>query len=831
MAGPKVDEHAVLAELDAIRSAMAAVTTAMSPQTWQGGAAGRFTDDLRAANKTLSVMMAEVCQDVAAVNRKPCGPPPAMPRVQPQPATGPVASVSPDGLTRLEYALRAAAGRLPVVGRRIAGLLAAGGGRANTRACDRAAEWCGRQAVTTRQRIEYALASDKVDPLLAGIAFNRMVGIPDVDRFGAGEMRQLGRLQARLFTSAYSRPGSDLQQTLAGVGARLRDHLNDPDYLKAFFGGIPPGAAGRLAYLLHRHSGGPSPDSTDKRILGDMGTALAALSRIEALERTSRPAGAEDDRPIIEHALGAYVADLPGQGLLVKFGDGRWDSHVLAELGQAALRWRLDYHSYALSWGGAGDSDLPADPDGDNKGPNGRHWFDDWDLKEKDVGAIRDLDPAINILAKITQAKDGAAARELASADLPSVLQLVDASKVELKSSRPPAWLSRMPGKTYASLLLAPDWIDGGQAAGGVIRLATMAGRTGTDGQRSALIARELMQQGAWWKQTGQKQVQDFLRNHTVGRPFVNIGDSVHPREMTMRDFDLQYSTKRALLDMSKAYIPSFAAHDPGFPSDAGEPFLDPAAEEWNIMLDVATTRNFLRLIANDDKMRRELIIAAQLFARQELAWAIEHGTIDQVDHAAVWSGRLNANLGNALQAELISQGKTKDEAVKQTKEMLGEARDLVDQFGDKIPVFGELIKVTGVHSVWSRGTDWLLDQIETDALAQAKRKAAAINVAGADQVSMSIAAAIYRATAKGVSVLHSADGEVKVSDIFNVDGTLRGDLTGHTAYLFRQWARQQMVPIRLTITENGHTKTILQHVAGMRFLDKAKEGYGSSGI
>jgi hypothetical protein len=240
MAGPKVDEHAVLAELDAVRSSMAAVTTAMCPRTWQGGAAGRFTADLQATNRALSVMMAEVCQDVAAVNNKPFGPPPAMPRAQPQPATGPVASVSPDGLQRLEYALRAAAGRLPTVGRRIGGLLAAGGGRANTRACDRAAEWCCRQAMTTRQRIEYALASDKVNPLLAGIAFTRMVGIPDVDRFGAGEMRQLGRFQARLFTSAYSRPGSDLQQTLAGVGTRLRDHVDDPDYLGAFFGGIPP---------------------------------------------------------------------------------------------------------------------------------------------------------------------------------------------------------------------------------------------------------------------------------------------------------------------------------------------------------------------------------------------------------------------------------------------------------------------------------------------------------------------------------------------------------------------------------------------------------------
>jgi hypothetical protein len=212
------------------------------------------------------------------------------------------------------------------------------------------------------------------------------------------------------------------------------------------------------------------------------------------------------------------------------------------------------------------------------------------------------------------------------------------------------------------------------------------------------------------------------------------------------------------------------------------------------------------------------------------LAWAIQYGTIDQVDHAAMWSGRLNANLSNALQAELISQGKTKDEAVKQTKEILGQARDLVDQFGDKIPVFGEVIKITGVHSVWSSGTDWLLDHIKTDAMGQAKRKAADIKVADADLVSMSIAAAIYRATANGVSVLHSTDGEVKVADIFNPDGTLCGDLNGHAAYLFRQWARQQMVPIRLTITEKGHTKTVFQHVSGMRFLDKAKEGYGSSG-
>ncbi|MCW2919965.1 MAG: hypothetical protein JWN52_8033, partial [Actinomycetia bacterium] len=286
MAGPKVDEHAVLAEFDAVRSSMAAVTGAMGPQTWQGGAAGRFTADLQANNNALAVMMAEVCQDVAAVNKKPFGPPPAMPRPQAQPAASAAASVSPNGLKQLEYALRSAAGQLPALGRRIGGLLAAGGGHANTRACDRAAEWCGLQAGTMRQRIEYALASDKVTPMLIGIGPPGMVGVPDVDRFGAAEMRQLGQFEAKLFTSAYDHPGSGLQQTLAGLTSQLREHLNDPDYLKAFFGGIPPGSAGKLAFQLHRrHSDGTMLDGTDKRILGDVGTAIAALSRIEAAER------------------------------------------------------------------------------------------------------------------------------------------------------------------------------------------------------------------------------------------------------------------------------------------------------------------------------------------------------------------------------------------------------------------------------------------------------------------------------------------------------------------------------------------------------------------
>jgi hypothetical protein len=82
MVDRNVDEQAVNGELSAIRSLMTAVVAAMTSNTWQGGAAGHFISELQAACSSLAVMMAEVCQDVAAVNKKPFGPPPAMLRVQ-----------------------------------------------------------------------------------------------------------------------------------------------------------------------------------------------------------------------------------------------------------------------------------------------------------------------------------------------------------------------------------------------------------------------------------------------------------------------------------------------------------------------------------------------------------------------------------------------------------------------------------------------------------------------------------------------------------------------------------------------------------------------------
>jgi hypothetical protein len=341
MAGTKVDVQAVDAELNAICARMTEVTRVMGPQVWQGGSAGNFTIDLQGHNRSLGLMMTRVMSAVAALNDVPLViRTPEMPQVTPAVSNG-IASVSPTGLRRLEAALRHAADALPRHASRIQALLSeAGPHDVSTAQCKRTSAWCYDQARPMRMRVHYALASDNVDPMY-GVMNPGLVRIPDADRFGRSEMEQLAKLQAQAYKKQLDNPTAGSREILADIGASLRENSKDANYLKAFFGNVPSGSVGKLGYNLHKqHKDGTVLDGTDKKVIGDFGTAFAALSR-------KKDAASKD---ALWKALGPAGSDMPSQAMLVKLSapDVRWGSHVLAELGKASLRWRQTYPSYEI---------------------------------------------------------------------------------------------------------------------------------------------------------------------------------------------------------------------------------------------------------------------------------------------------------------------------------------------------------------------------------------------------------------------------------------------------------------------------------------------------
>jgi hypothetical protein len=774
MSVPTVDEQAMRAEFEAIRLLMSSVISSMSPQTWQGGAAVRFTADLQAGNSALAAMLAEVCQDVAAVNKKPFGPPPTMPRVQAQPTTAAVASVSPNGLKQLEYALRTVAGQLPGHARRIIGLLSVAGGHANTRACDRVADWCGKQAGTMQQRIDYALASDKVNPISLNFTAQRgMVQVPDVDRFGPVEMRQLGQLEAQLFTTAFTHPDGTTQKILAQVSADLRANTGSPDFLTSFFGTIPEGSAGKLAFLLHQqHSNDKAVlDANDKLILGDLGTALAALSR-----RTGAAS-----QTALWRALGSAGSDMPGQGLLVKYSNGKWGSVVLADLGQAALRWRQQFHSYRLAWRDPGFGEPQWFANGTD---NGHGWApDDWGISMGDRPTVQEYDPALNILSKIRQNGDSAAARLLALGKLPPQFASADPRQTRFKPGQFP-WISRLPGQTYTSLLLAPDWIDGGRQAGGVIDLATQRGK-GDDAQ-AADIARQVVWSVSRWNGLARDDVHKFF-----GKNIVRGADGIGEKGAR---FDLGPWMKQDLLKVAVRYMPSFSISA----TSAGDPDTaffdeDPVTGLKNFRVSGWTAQQFLSTFSDDEKGRQSLLLAAQIYNRLLITQEARGGAPEMtLADALTRAGRLEGNILHGLQIGFVNQGKTEQEAFAAAQKDNEQVRSLVGGLVASLPGAGLLPGGT-IGDPFSTDPNDLMDKATQKEIDDAGESGQTISHAWGDSVRESLAIALHN---DGVhrNPLFTIDGRsYHVDGFFKSNGQVRTDLRNDQHDALLRWAEHHM--------------------------------------
>ncbi|MER7545592.1 hypothetical protein ABTW95_21570 [Spirillospora sp. NPDC127506] len=692
----KIDARAVDAELQAISSAMSEVTRLMGPQTWQGGSAAAFTTDLQGHNRALNRMMLEVQRTVVRFNQVPLVlTPPEIPRVTPPAGKPGVASVSPSALERLETALTRAAADLPHRAKMIRGHLAlAHPDIPSTTSCDNAAAWCRTQAARMRTRIMYALAETEVTatPLIQG----PVIEIPDLERFGSKEMTDLARLQARTWLKHTTHPGSGTPAIMSEIARTLRENSKNTAYLATFFANIPPGSAGKLPYRLHQLSKTSGLTPEDKKTVGDLGTALAALSRKKETEG------------IAAKALGPAGADMPGQALLVKLSapNIKWSSAILADLGKAALRWRQKHPSYELeetvfSQHGQSRINVLNQPEG--------AWWTTWGIgdpytREAELKTLKEYDPSLNILGRISQQKDLTAARTLAAGHLDDAFTVKDADK-----ANPMIWLSRGNGETYASLLVAPDWPDGGAVAGSVIRLATTP-QKGHE-EEAAINAGEIMKTVAWWNDKGREKVDKLLKKDSLPDwwPWGDIlprtdqapKGTGHSKHYTL---ELGPGLTSGLMAMTRMYIPALAQAN-RTASGTGLPTRDPVTGRTFVEIGGEEAQQFLRTFAADDKAWAQIAVDTEAYRQLLFAWGIRNHNLND---AIVRAGYLEGTLIAAYGKERITREELTKKQYEEAQKHLGLLRDVAGSFLGASPAAA----TPGVTDAYAIGTSLALDRV-----------------------------------------------------------------------------------------------------------------------
>ncbi|MGI5166460.1 hypothetical protein ACQEU3_19115 [Spirillospora sp. CA-253888] len=717
MVAAHIDISAVQAELQAISALMGEISRLIGPQTWQGGSAAAFTTDLQGHNRSLDRMAHDVLQTVARLDPRPIViAPPSMPRVGPVPGMPGVASVSPTGLERLETALLRAADALPKHAGKIRSLLRiAGPVGSGTSPCDRTAAWCREQASRTRTRIRYALAENggekKADPLGA------LSRVPDVERFGAKEMAELGTLQARAFSKHLADPNPLTPETLTEIGRTLRENAKDANYTAAFFGNVPPGSVGKLAHRLYRW--GDDVNRTDRDILANVGTALAALSR------------RKEGQQAVSRALGPIGADMPGQALLVKLSapEVKWSSALLLAMAKESLRWRQKYPSYKITLSSrviSGESYTAT-----VNQPH-RPWWQDWGLSTlvggPDTEAMREYDPALNVLGRIALQKDTAAARELAATKLESAFTVKDAEKAGALT-----WLNRGMGDTYAALLVAPDWPDGGKAAGNVIALATTPEKGHEE--EAAENAAAIMKSVAWWNGTARDKLSGYLRKDGAPDWFPGQSTGRAPGWVSHSGqyaADLGPGLRNGLLQMARMHLPAIAEAN-RTSGGTGLPETDPATRQVYVDIGGEDMKQFLRTLAADDKTWAQLAYDTQMYRQRLFAWALRSGSLND---AVVRAGYVEGNLIAAYGKERITREELTKAQVEEAQKRLGILRDVGSVFLAVSPPG----QVNGVNESYGAATNMALDKIKYADFEKKVEQIKAKNANYSDQIYIDLA-------------------------------------------------------------------------------------------
>ncbi|MBW8482056.1 hypothetical protein [Actinomadura parmotrematis] len=749
---------ALHAELDAVAALMTEIARQFGPQVWQGGSAGAFAADLQGHSRALDRMAHDV---MAAADRATPMPlvfpsPAPMPRVASVPAGGLVAAVSPSGLERLETALNRASWDLPNHASRIRALLPA----APTAECRRTAAWCREQAGRMRTRIRYARAEDQAAPgLAAGPAVRlgdpALIPVPDKNLFGAKEMTDLGRYQATAYAKQLRERTPAAYAMLDDIARSLQENAKDTAYLQAFFGGVPAGSIGGLAHDLYlRHEGTPLTKS-DKTLIGNVGTALAGLSRRQG------------SGPAVTRALGPADADLPGHTLLVKLSapNVRWSSAVLLDLAQAALRWRQRHPSYEIT---QSSGTLAGESHSSVINQPGRPWWHDWGLTSAlgvtDDKAVRDYDPAVTILARIAAQGDSAAARALAATPLDKSLTVQNPPDAKAQT-----WLTRSLGETYAALLIAPDWRDGGKAAGAVIKLAT-APEKGHEAEAAANAA-ALMKAAGWWVENGRPKVDKLLdRDPPVlirwilpGMGHSGSQPSWFPTSKSYKA-ELPPELRNALLHVACSNIAALADAS-RTSAGTGLPRTDPATGRLYVSMGGADVQAFLRVLASDDKSWAQLAAAAQQYRRSLFAWGLRTGPIRDAMGKA---GYLEGSLITAYVKERSEHEKITQKEYEDAKTELSHLRDLVMEIAGGHPA----AEVPGVSAAVTSGTDKLLDKISYDDFEKRMAAIRAKDSTYSDQLALDLAYGYFLAH-------HGRTGDAAVDRLLARRTTLSADEQG----------------------------------------------------
>jgi hypothetical protein len=800
----KIDEQAVASVLQTISLLLSPASKSVGPQLWQGGSAGRFAGTLSGHNKSLASMMDEVWKVEKAANNDTPPAPPAMPQVQPPPSSN-IALLNPDLADKMAGSLDSVANQLPGLGKKLAGLLATASPPLDTGVCTSVAHWCGEQARTMRNRAQYARASDKVGfHFAASNSPNKgMASIPNADTWGSQEMGALGRLQAKLFDKSIDSSGAQARSDIAALGSDFHQNSADPSYaayLAGFLGNIKPGSIGKLPYWLHRQQANSEQPlgSSDKKIIGDYGDAVAAMSRFEG-----RAHPGSDERPITERVLGRYGLDMPGQGLLVKLSLGKWDSHVLAQLGVAALRWRVQYHNYQLK---TKSRMLGANGVGDPLHPN--WWFQDWNLSPGN-GQINQYDPALNILGKIRADRDARAARELATTHLPPNLHFTG----PLGLAGSPASGDGKELATYVRLLVASDWGDGGAFAGDVAKLAThqdgsMSSRTKA---QAAQAAAQIMKATADWN--------NFYRHgfRGLGPMGGTMSDpSVMPKDWST--YDLGPGLRKDLGLLANEYVPSLAVARQG---SSGRQATDPVTGQSYAHINDQDAQGFLRTMVGDKKLRMNLLAASEIYNRALIKYSITHDsphTWPGPGAAANSVGLLFRNINQAYETEQVEPAKEKDAARAELLKEIKAARDVaagvVDLATEEIPGAPIAVELATI------GTDSAIDSMEGKALQEAQKELKVSSFSSQQMINEGIIMAVHdigRYSNDKIRV--EGEEDASLGKFFNKDGTLNMSWIGS-----RNGARYQALGDWAARTELPRTDESLRRIGDL--MDKAQGGY-----
>jgi hypothetical protein len=337
-------------------------------------------------------------------------------------------------------------------------------------------------------------------------------------------------------------------------------------------------------------------------------------------------------------------------------------------------------------------------------------WWTTWGIgdpytREADPKTLKEYDPTLNILGRISQQKDLTAARNLAAAPLEPSLMIEDADK-----AAPLTWMTRGNGGTYASLLVAPDWPDSGTVAGSVINLATIQEKGHEE--EAAVNADEIMKTVAWWNDKGRGQVDKFLRKGNL--PDLVPGIDILPRQdqapggtADSEHFVLELGPGlvSGLLSVARMYIPAMADAD-ATATGTGRPNKDPATGRIYLNIGGRDVTQFLRTFAMNDSAWTQLAVATRAYRQLLFGQAIRHSGMAE---AIVRAGYLEGNLIAAYGTERTLHEELTKKEFEDAQKHLTLARDL----GSAVLNVTPAANLLGVTDAYSISTGLALDKVK----------------------------------------------------------------------------------------------------------------------